>query len=472
MEREEQEIRKNSDCLRRSECILQELDVLALGMEEHLKKTGAREKVRRLKQIKEELFDQEEQRQDTLISLAVLESEGAALEKEKGQLWLEAKEWAETEKREKECFEAELALGLVKEMDEVPKCERIQKAVQWMRSADENRSAAEMLAALMKSFHEHLGTLCGYGICMEESSQRRVDGFWGKRQVLMATWKGKKVSLEVFYRLLKETVESTELLIRQRDRELFEEILSDSLGRKLSRRIQESQRWVRAMSSLMREMDTSMGLTFSLEWKPRPAEGAYELEVQQLNELLLKEKGRLMAEDMEKITRHFRAKIYAEKQKLQDSGQVVNYMDLIRGALDYRQWFEFHMYYYRGQERRKELTNSAFHRFSGGEKAMAMYVPLFAAVNAQYQKAQNVDHPRILALDEAFAGVDDKNIESIFQLMQKMGFDYIMNSQILWGCYRSVKNLNISELYRPGNSGTVTVISYHWNGCERLLEEQ
>ena len=86
LEREEQEIRKNSDCLRRSECILQELDVLALGMEEHLKKTGAREKVRRLKQIKEELFDQEEQRQDTLISLAVLESEGAALEKEKGKL--------------------------------------------------------------------------------------------------------------------------------------------------------------------------------------------------------------------------------------------------------------------------------------------------------------------------------------------------------------------------------------------------
>ena len=55
---------------------------------------------------------------------------------------------------------------------------------------------------------------------------------------------------------------------------------------------------------------------------------------------------------------------------------------------------------------------------------MAMYVPLFAAVNAQYQKAQNVDHPRILALDEAFAGVDDKNIESIFQLMQKMGFEF------------------------------------------------
>ena len=38
LEREEQEIRKNSDCLRKSECMLQELGVLALGMEEHLKK--------------------------------------------------------------------------------------------------------------------------------------------------------------------------------------------------------------------------------------------------------------------------------------------------------------------------------------------------------------------------------------------------------------------------------------------------
>ena len=31
-------------------------------------------------------------------------------------------------------------------------------------------------------------------------------------------------------------------------------------------------------------------------------------------------------------------------------GGVINYMDLVRDALDYRRWFEFQMYYRRGAE--------------------------------------------------------------------------------------------------------------------------
>jgi len=53
---------------------------------------------------------------------------------------------------------------------------------------------------------------------------------------------------------------------------------------------------------------------------------------------------------------------------------------------------------------------------------MAMYVPLFAAVNAQYAKASREDHPRMIALDEAFAGVDDKNIGMMFKLVETLGF--------------------------------------------------
>ena len=33
----------------------------------------------------------------------------------------------------------------------------------------------------------------------------------------------------------------------------------------------------------------------------------------------------------------------------------------------------------------------------------------------------------MIALDEAFAGVDDKNISSMFELVHKLDFDYIMN---------------------------------------------
>ena len=89
-----------------------------------------------------------------------------------------------------------------------------------------------------------------------------------------------------------------------------------------------------------------------------------------------------------------------------------------------------------------------------------------------YKKADYIDHPRMVALDEAFAGVDDKNISSMFELVHKMDFDYIMNSQSLWGCYETVKGIKIAELHRPMNSQVVTVIRYVWNGHERILDVQ
>ena len=78
----------------------------------------------------------------------------------------------------------------------------------------------------------------------------------------------------------------------------------------------------------------------------------------------------------------------------------------------------------------------------------------------------------MIALDEAFAGVDDKNISSMYELVNKMDFDYIMNSQSLWGCYETVKEIKIAELHRPLNSKIVTVIRYIWNAHERILDVQ
>ncbi len=267
-------------------------------------------------------------------------------------------------------------------------------------------------------------------------------------------------------------IDETELLIQQKDRELFEDILSQTISQQLTDRIAESRKWVSDMSRLMKEMDTSMGLSFSLDWKPRKAENDMELDIAELEQILLRDRALLTLEDIEKVAAHFRSRIRAEKMKLEENQDMINYMDLVRDALDYRKWFAFHMFFRKGEEQKKTLTNAAFNRFSGGEKAMAMYVPLFAAVNAQYKKAEKEDHPRIIALDEAFAGVDDKNISSMFELVHKLDFDYIMNSQALWGCFDTVRNLRIAELIRPQNSKTVSVIRYTWNGHERILDVQ
>ena len=147
----------------------------------------------------------------------------------------------------------------------------------------------------------------------------------------------------------------------------------------------------------------------------------------------------------------------------------------MRQALDFRNWFEFQLYYQKGNSvnpapTKRELTDSAFNSFSGGEKAMAMYVPLFAALSAQYAAASE-DAPQLMALDEAFAGVDETNIESMFALVHQLGLNYIMNSQALWGCYASVPSLNIAELWRPQDADVVTVVRYHWDGHTRRMEE-
>ncbi len=106
--------------------------------------------------------------------------------------------------------------------------------------------------------------------------------------------------------------------------------------------------------------------------------------------------------------------------------------------------------------------------FSGGEKAMAMYVPLFSAAYSRYREARN-DAPYIISLDEAFAGVDENNIREMFDLVEKLGFNYIMNSQSLWGDYDTVAKLAIYELVRPKNAPFVTLIPYLWDGKVRSL---
>ena len=55
----------------------------------------------------------------------------------------------------------------------------------------------------------------------------------------------------------------------------------------------------------------------------------------------------------------------------------------------------------------------------------------------------------------------------MFKLVEQLHFNYIMNSQALWGDYDVVPDLNIYELLRPANASYVTVVPYHWDGRVR-----
>lgn len=148
--------------------------------------------------------------------------------------------------------------------------------------------------------------------------------------------------------------------------------------------------------------------------------------------------------------------------------QKKNYVENNRDVLDYRKWFQFKLFFKRNNGDKRELTDKEFSKFSGGEKAIAMYIPLFAGINAKFNSAKK-DAPRIVALDEAFAGVDDINIEDSFRILDELNLDYVLTSQILWGDYSTIKSLSICELHHLSSSDVVSVLRYKWDGHKRLL---
>lgn len=290
----------------------------------------------------------------------------------------------------------------------------------------------------------------------------------GKRLYINGKVRGKEIDFYELLSFIEEGIEENEGLLRESDRQLFEDILVNNISKKIRAKIYHSQKWVKRMNELMENMNTSSGLSFSLNWTNKKAESEGQLDTKELVELL-KQEGSLMKElDLKKLSEHFRSKITEARRIQEDSGKNQSFHSIMREVLDYRKWFEFKLFYKKTGQNKKELTNNAFYQFSGGEKAMAMYVPLFSAVYARYEGARG-DCPRLISLDEAFAGVDEKNIRDMFRLLNDLNLDYMINSQIIWGDYDTVSSLAISELIRPDNANFVTVIRYHWNGHVKEL---
>ena len=471
-EKEEEQMDVAFQELRRCENAIRQVEPEIRKYEEYLQREDIREKAQRLDALKQDKQSTEKSLLELRERIAVIDTTLELTQKGEETHKNRLQEEIGRETFLQKYFDEELDLKLVMQRENKGLISCAKESETLVKDGDRNREPEDILNSLHRVYQQNSSNLTQYGTTMEDCFEGENELQETRKRVrLVSTWSGKKLYLEEFYETIKQAIEETELLIQKKDRELFEDILSQTIGQQLTERIAESRKWVQDMSELMKGMDTSMGLSFSLSWKPKSAENDQEIDTSDLEQILLRDRALLTNEDIARVAAHFRSKIKTEKIRLEEEGSAINYMELVRDALDYRKWFEFQMFYKRNQEDKKTLTNAAFNRFSGGEKAMAMYVPLFAAVNAQYKKAKNKDHPRMIALDEAFAGVDDKNINSMFQLVSTLGFDYIMNSQALWGCYETVKGLKIADMQRPSNSQVVTVISYIWNGHERILDE-
>ena len=365
-------------------------------------------------------------------------------------------------------LKAEVEMGLI------PTCESwTAKTLGNLRSENPiNATKEKLYRDLFDKFHARKGYLQVYGLTMSHiegltSPYESIKTTAG-RDILTARLDGRQISLS---RLLERLASDKEILaqiLRDEDRKIFEEILISTISKRIRDRVKNSRDWVSKMNGYIDAMNTSRssGLKLRLTWKPHSASLEGELGTKELVDLLMRDEHLLTDAHKRKVSTHFRTKIEFARDADRNEGVTASFHQIMREVMDYRKWFTFTIYYKKTNESQKELTNTAFATLSGGEKAMSMYVPLFSAVAAKFSSAKP-DSPTIIALDEAFAGVDEKNIDAMFGLIENFGFDYILNSQALWGDYPEVQDLAIYELFRPDNATFVTTMRYHWNGNAR-----
>lgn len=371
-------------------------------------------------------------------------------------------------------FVDEWELELVEEKDE---SDPILKARQFCDTLwnGQGKSFMEMSEALQESYHKYKGEMAEFSLITKYVfSKEEYDEFRGtidpgfRRIIILAKYKGKEVGFQTLVEGIRQDVEIQKNLVKESDRTLFEDILAHTISKKIRSRIYHSDNWVATMNGLMNQMNTSSGLKLHLIWKKKKAEEEGQLDTGKLVELLKKDAGIMTEEELNQLSLHFQSKVQEARRQQEDLGNTKSFHSIMKEVLDYRKWFEFQLYYEKTGEKRRELTNNAFFTFSGGEKAMSMYVPLFSAVVAKYHGARE-DAPRLVSLDEAFAGVDDNNIKDMFRLMVDCEFEFIINSQILWGDVETLPSLSIYQLLRPENAKFVSVIQYHWDGKSKQI---
>lgn len=377
--------------------------------------------------------------------------------------------------RLEQAFEAEYRLGYVERGFVVNEDmqDQAEKVCSMLAGKFGSRKQSDFFGSLQEIYHKNRSWLLEYQITLrtlfeemdEESSFMEMSM---KRIDISAKYRGTSVKFKELIFRLKEDADMQRKLLSDKDRELFEDILANTISKKIRARIQASKRWVEKMNTLMESMKTSSGLTLSLRWKNKRAEKEEQLDTKALVELLQKDAEIMRPEEAQQLSAHFRSKIEEARKTAGDVGNVQSFHAIMRDVLDYRKWFEFQLESRKTGEKKKELTDRVFFTFSGGEKAMAMYVPLFSAVVAKYAGAR-ADAPKLISLDEAFAGVDEMNIRDMFRLMVEFEFNFMINSQILWGDYDTVPALAIYQLIRPENARYVTVIRYVWNGTVKQM---
>jgi hypothetical protein len=284
-------------------------------------------------------------------------------------------------------------------------------------------------------------------------------------QVFTAVVNGVRVGAAELLQVLRDEAERSRHDITEGERELFDQTLTGDTRRHLADRIRQANELVERMNTRLERVRTASKVAVQLVWQvaadlPPGTKAA--------RDLLLKDPVRLSQADRESLHQFFRERI--EQAKSDDT--AASWEQQLAQVFDYTAWHQFVVKVDRANGAGWQLLTRKLHgALSGGEKAIALHLPLFAAVAAHYQAVPQA--PRVILLDEVFVGVDASNRGQVFALLSALDLDLVLTSDHEWCTYAELGGISIHQLI-TGSDGddAVTTARFTWDGAALQAEDQ
>lgn len=277
-------------------------------------------------------------------------------------------------------------------------------------------------------------------------------------RVLTATVDGVRVGARRLAELLAGERDEARRQLTESERELFDRTLTGDTRRHLAGRIRQATELVAAMRDRLERVRTASKVRVSLAWQVDPELPAGTREAR---DLLLRDPASLTEQEREALHRFFRDRVDEAREKDTATGWEQQLLEV----LDYTAWHQFVVRVDRGDGAGwQQVTKRVHGTMSGGEKAVVLHLPLFAAAAAHYESVPEA--PRLILLDEVFVGIDATgNRGQLFDLLVALDLDLVLTSDHEWCSYAELPGIAIHSLLTGADGDdAVTTARFVWDG--------
>ncbi len=310
-----------------------------------------------------------------------------------------------------------------------------------------------------RQIHGHLQTLTealqphGY----EPAAETEADVL-----VVTASFQGRRCTIGELRAGLEDEIVNRQALLDAREREILENHLVGEVAQHLHELLREGTVWVENMNRELGDRPMSTGMTLRFRWDP--AENCPE-EFPEIRRRLLRAGATWSSDERRAVGSFLQRRI----QIMRAANEGGSWLEHLTAALDYRTWHHFSVE--RQQDGQwKRLTRRTHGTGSGGEKAIALTIPQFAAAAAHYRSADPAA-PRLILLDEAFVGIDSDMRSKCMGLFAAFDLDFMMTSEREWACYATLPGVAIYQLATRPGLDAVGLTRWVWNGHHRLRSD-